>query len=91
MTDAVASLRFERDYYALLGVPRDATSDDIRSHFLSLSREFHPDRQSRRHDNAALVAAANAQYAVLDRAYKVLLDPVKRRVYDIYGEKVSRR
>ncbi|CAI5710887.1 unnamed protein product [Hyaloperonospora brassicae] len=87
MTDAVSSLRFERDYYALLGVPRDATSDAIRSHFLSLSREFHPDRQSRRHDNAALVAAANAQYAVLDRAYKVLLDPVKRRVYDIYGEK----
>ncbi|POM59384.1 DnaJ domain containing hypothetical protein [Phytophthora palmivora] len=79
--------QFERDYYALLGVPRDASGDEIRSRFLSLSREFHPDRHPRRHGNAALVAAANAQYAVLDRAYKVLFDPVKRRVYDIYGEK----
>ncbi|KAG7378275.1 DnaJ (Hsp40), sub C, member 11 [Phytophthora pseudosyringae] len=73
----------ERDYYALLGVSRGASSDEIRGRFLSLSREFHPDR---RRGNAALVAAANAQYAVLDRAYKVLCDPVTRRVYDIYGE-----
>ncbi|KAF1772590.1 DnaJ-like protein C11, C-terminal [Phytophthora cactorum] len=84
--DALPSpFEFERDYYALLGVARDASSDEIRSHFLSLSREFHPDR--RRQGNAAIVAAANSQYAVLDRAYKVLCDPVKRRVYDIYGEK----
>jgi curved DNA-binding protein CbpA len=87
--DAAYWRQFERDYYALLGVPRDASSDEIRSRFLSLSREFHPDRHPRRDGNAALVAAANAQYAVLDRAYTVLFDPVKRRVYDIYGEKVE--
>ncbi|TDH69799.1 hypothetical protein CCR75_001283 [Bremia lactucae] len=79
--------QLERDYYALLGVPRDASSTEIRNRFLSLSREFHPDR--RRQDNSAIVAAANAQYAVLDRAYKVLFDPVKRNIYDQYGEKVS--
>lgn len=84
--DAAYWRQFERDYYALLGVSRDASGDEIRSRFLSLSREFHPDRHPRRHGNGALVAAANAQYAVLDRAYKVLCDPVKRRVYDIYGE-----
>ncbi|KAF4323489.1 hypothetical protein JM18_001190 [Phytophthora kernoviae] len=85
--DAAYWRQFERDYYALLGVSRDASSDEIRSCFMALSREFHPDRHPRRNGNAALVAAANAQYAVLDRAYKVLFDPVKRRVYDIYGEK----
>lgn len=79
----------ERDYYALLGLRRDAQSDEIRSRFLALSREFHPDRQRRSRD-AALVAAANSQYALLDRAYKVLSDPVTRRVYDVYGEKVRR-
>ncbi|KAL8022804.1 putative dnaJ-like protein C11 [Plasmopara halstedii] len=75
----------ERDYYTLLTLPRDASNSDIRSRFLSLSREFHPDR--RRQGNGEIVAAANAQYAILDRAYKVLLDPVKRHVYDMYGEK----
>lgn len=85
--------QFERDYYALLGLARDAPGDEVRSKFLALSREFHPDRQRRRQRAAgnggddALVAAANAQYALLDRAYKVLADPVKRKVYDLYGEK----
>ncbi|KAE9275169.1 hypothetical protein PF008_g29414 [Phytophthora fragariae] len=76
--------RLEPDYYALLGVPRDSSSDAIRARFLTLSREFHPDR---RRDDASLVAAANAQYAALDRAYKVLCDPIKRRAYDVYGER----
>ena len=86
--DASSWRQLEHDYYALLGVSRDASSEEIRSCFLSLSREFHPDRHPRRHGNTALGAAANAQYAVLDRAYRVLFDPVKRHVYDSYGEKV---
>ncbi|CAH0488504.1 unnamed protein product [Peronospora farinosa] len=85
--DASSWRQFERDYYALLGVSRDASSEEIRSCFLYLSREFHPDRHPQRHGNTSLVAAANAQYAVLDRAYRVLFDPIKRRVYDSYGEK----
>ncbi|CAI5702567.1 hypothetical protein KXD40_009295 [Peronospora effusa] len=85
--DASSWRQFERDYYALLGVSRDASSEEIRSCFLYLSREFHPDRHPQRHGNTTLVAAANAQYAVLDRAYRVLFDPIKRRVYDSYGEK----
>lgn len=81
--------QFERDYYALLGVARDASSDEIRARYMALSREFHPDRRRKQQD-AALIALANTQYPILDRAYKVLCDPVKRRVYNLYGERVRR-
>lgn len=40
--DAAYWRQFERDYYALLGVARGSSSDDIRARFLTLSREFHP-------------------------------------------------
>lgn len=78
---------YERDYYALLGVARDASSEEIRARYLALSREFHPDRRRKQQDEA-LIALANTQYPILDRAYKVLCDPVKRRVYNLYGERV---
>jgi DnaJ homolog subfamily C member 11 len=78
--------QFERDYYALLGVKRDASQEEIRARFLSLSREFHPDRLQKRQD-ASLVAVANTQYPILDRAYKVLSDPMTRHAYDVYGER----
>ncbi|KAG6584802.1 Molecular chaperone (DnaJ superfamily) [Phytophthora cinnamomi] len=81
--DAAYWRQFERDYYALLGVARGASGEDIRARFRVLSREFHPDRRR----DAGLVVAANAQYAALDRAYKVLCDPLKRRAYDSYGER----
>lgn len=79
--------QYERDYYALLGVARDASSEEIRARYLALSREFHPDRRRKQQDEA-LIALANTQYPILDRAYKVLCDPVKRRVYNLYGERV---
>ncbi|GLD94815.1 hypothetical protein PINS_up003440 [Pythium insidiosum] len=78
--------QFERDYYALLGVSRRASPEEIRSRFRALSREFHPDRLAKRQD-PALVALANTQYPLLDRAYKILSDPVRRHAYDLYGER----
>ncbi|CAI5702562.1 unnamed protein product [Peronospora effusa] len=51
--DASSWRQFERDYYALLGVSRDASSEEIRSCFLYLSREFHPDRHPQRHGNTS--------------------------------------
>ncbi|DAZ93601.1 TPA: hypothetical protein N0F65_003651 [Lagenidium giganteum] len=78
--------QLERDYYALLGVARDASAEEIRSKYLALSRAFHPDRRRQQKDDE-LVALANTQYPILDHAYKVLSDPMRRYVYDIYGEK----
>ncbi|TMW59023.1 hypothetical protein Poli38472_007168 [Pythium oligandrum] len=84
--DAEYWRQYERDYYVLLGVARTASAEEIRSRYLALSREFHPDRLRKRQD-PALIAVANTQYPILDRAYKVLSDPTKRHVYDIYGER----
>jgi DnaJ family protein C protein 11 len=77
----------EQDYYALLGVRRDASLEQIRSRYMALSREFHPDRNRNR--DPALTALAKTQYPILDRAYKVLSDPIRRQAYDAYGEMVS--
>jgi len=40
----MARLRFDRDYYAMLGVSVKATDDDIRRAYRRLALEFHPDR-----------------------------------------------
>ena len=85
--DAAFWRRQEQDYYALLGVGRDASAEEIRAQFLTLSREFHPDRTRNRQD-PDMIALANTQYPILDRAYKVLSDPTRRQAYDMFGERV---
>ena len=63
------------DLYKLLGLPRDATQDDIRKAHRKLVRKHHPDanpgdRSSEEH------------FKEIQRAYEVLSDPEKRREYD---------
>ncbi|OQS00935.1 hypothetical protein THRCLA_05818 [Thraustotheca clavata] len=70
----------EVDYYAALNVPRAASGDEIRRAFLSLSREFHPDK-------TVHGIEANEEYPRLDRAYKVLSSPPLRLAYDKFGER----
>ena len=67
----------QKDYYNLLGVPRDATEEQIRRAFRGLAMEWHPDR------NKAKDAAA--RFKEINEAYQVLIDPEKRRTYDRYG------
>lgn len=67
------------DYYALLGIIRTANSDQIRSAFHRFAREHHPDNftgspeETERHTEL---------YQHGTEAYRVLLDPTKRRLYD---------
>ncbi len=67
-----------KDYYEILGVPRDATAADIKKAFRKQARVHHP-------DVAKDKVAAEAKFKELNEANEVLSDPEKRRKYDQLG------
>ena len=67
-----------RDFYNILGIPRNASADDVKKAYRSLARRWHPDK------NANDVAAA-ARFKDINEAYRTLSDPEKRRRYDRLG------
>ncbi len=67
-----------KDYYATLGVSRDASEDDIKKAFRKLARKYHP-------DVATDKKAAEERFKEINEAYEVLGDPAKRRKYDQLG------
>ena len=67
------------DYYATLGVPRNASDDDIKKAYRKLAMQFHPDRNSGS-------AESEEKFKEITEAYDVLRDGNKRATYDRYGE-----
>ena len=67
-----------KDYYQVLGVPRDATAEQIKKAFRRLARRYHPD-VSKEPDAAARMSEVNEAHAVLS-------DPEKRAAYDAIGQ-----
>ena len=67
-----------RDYYEVLGVPRDADDAAIKKAFRRLARELHPDVNA--HD-----PEAESKFKEAAEAYEVLSDGERRQMYDAYG------
>ena len=67
-----------KDYYEILGVPRNAGETEIKKAFRKLAREFHPDVAKNKKQ-------ADEKFKEINEAYDVLSDPAKRKKYDELG------
>jgi hypothetical protein len=71
----MSPLRQQIDYYRILGVTPAADESDIRRAYRRKAKAVHPDVQSH--------TAANEAFQLINEAYHTLIDPEKRRMYDI--------
>ncbi|CDO73265.1 hypothetical protein BN946_scf185008.g27 [Trametes cinnabarina] len=70
-----------RNLYDILGVPQNATADDVRKAYKARALETHPDKLPPDADEAE-VEAAEAQFRDVRTAFEILSDPAKRKAYD---------
>ena len=66
-----------KDYYQILGIPRNATQDEIKRAYRQLVLKYHPDKNKSKE--------AEEKFKEINEAYAVLSDPEKRRQYDLLG------
>jgi len=67
-----------KDYYNVLGVPRNAADKDIKAMYRKMARKYHPDVNPGD-------KAAEARFKEINEAFEILSDPDKRKKYDQYG------
>ena len=67
----------QKDYYTILGVPKNASEDDIKKAYRKLAMKYHPDRN--KEDDA------ETKFKEAKEAYEILSDPEKKASYDQFG------
>src|SRR3954469_16879948 len=67
-----------RDYYEVLGIPRDASEADVKKAYRKLARQYHPDRNPGD-------KTAEAKFKEVQEAYAILGDKQKKATYDRFG------
>ena len=70
----------KKDFYEILGVPKNASDEDIKKSYRKLAMKFHPDR-----NQGEAAKAAEEKFKEAKEAYEMLSDPQKRTAYDQYG------
>ncbi len=73
----------KRDYYEILGAPRNASADDIKKSYRKLALQYHPDRNPNNKE-------AEDKFKEATEAYEVLSDQQKRHRYDQFGHEAMR-
>jgi len=71
-------MAIKRDYYEVLGLPRNASDEEIKRAFRKLAFQYHPDHNKH--------PEAEDKFKELNEAYQVLSSPEKRNYYDRYGK-----
>ena len=67
-----------KNFYEVLGLKKDASSEDIKKAFRSLALKYHPDKNKEE--------GAEEKFMELAEAYEVLSDPQKRKSYDLRSD-----
>src|SRR6186713_3479625 len=70
----------KKDYYDTLGVPKNASDEDIKKAYRKLAMKHHPDR-----NQGDASTAAEVKFKEAKEAYEMLSDAPKRAAYDQYG------
>jgi DnaJ-class molecular chaperone len=76
----VRPIQMGRDFYAILGVPRDADAATLKKAYRALAMKWHPDKNPGNQDEAQV------KFQEIGEAYETLSNPEKRAVFDRYGE-----